>query len=160
MAGRPDGTDGYGAEGLGDGEPDGPDRPDGAGEGAGDGLDESDGLGDGDGAGHCHRGGAGAAAVVVDGDGDGLGDASQLTGTEVEPGLMYTVAPPLAPACLLTDTTMVTLWPALSCPDASLRVTSADEVLAAQLTVPPLAVSMIWPCEPVPRLRLAGLTWR
>jgi hypothetical protein len=106
--------------------------------------------------------GATAAAVVAVavGDGDGLGDASQLTCTEVAPGPMFTVALPPAPACLLTVTTMVTLWPSLSCPDVSLRVTSADEVLAVQVTVPPAALSTIWPCEPVPRLRLAGLTWR
>jgi hypothetical protein len=105
--------------------------------------------------------GAIAATVVDDdGDGDGLGDASQLTCTEVAPGSMDTVALPLAPACLLTVTTMVTLCPALSCPAVSLRVTSADEVLAAQVTAPPTALSTIWPCEPVPRLRLAGLTRR
>lgn len=122
-------------------------------------MDDGAGIGHGD---CCGGVGPIAATVVVvgDGDGGGLGDASQLTCTEVVPGSMDTVALPLAPACLLTVTTMVTLCPALSCPDVSLRVTSADEVLAAQVTVPPAALSTIWPCEPVPRLRLAGLTWR
>ena len=86
---------------------------------------------------------------LPDGDGDGLLSAAQLTCTgtveEAEAAPMVIVPLPAAPPCRRTLTTSVTLWPALSWPDAWLSVRFADEILAVQLTGPPLAVSTTWP---------------
>lgn len=53
---------------------------------------------------------------------------------------------------------MVTLCPALSCPDVWLRATLGEVVLAVQLTLPPAAVTTIRPRARVPSFRLAGFT--
>ncbi len=83
--------------------------------------------------------------------------ASQLTWTAGAESKEIVALPP-APSWRRTCTTTVTLWPALSWPDDWLIVRSGDDLMAVQLTGPPLAVSTIWPADAVPRSRLPGLT--
>lgn len=60
----------------------------------------------------------------------------------------------------LTITYSVTFCPAWSVPPVLLRVTSAADALADQVTGPPTAVSVICPAEPGTRAMLPGDTVR
>jgi hypothetical protein len=95
--------------------------------------------------------------------GGALGRGAQLTATvcgEVAAAWMEMTALPPALLSLVTVTVTVTLCPAWRVPASLLRLTCAAEALADQLTGPPTAVSVTWPADPVPRMRVPGETAR
>jgi hypothetical protein len=56
----------------------------------------------------------------------------------------------------VTETVTVTCWPAGMVPPALLSLIAGDDVLADQVTGPPMAWRVSWPVAPVPRLSWEG----
>jgi hypothetical protein len=95
-----------------------------------------------------------STAWLADGVADGV-MAVPVAGAE---SMKTNALPELPPWS--TVTTSVTDRPGWSVPCWLLSVTCGDCVFAHQLTGPPSAVSVSWPIEPSPRVRLSGVTVR